>query len=72
MALFMKTRARKPLARGEGNVAINPQPGYRSCRIIDGKPCRCTVAWMTENGNCPCSPNVKTAIAVIPLETNHD
>ena len=33
-----------------------PTPvGY--CRMVNGTPCTCTVAWVADNGNCPCAIN---------------
>lgn len=39
-----------------GGYGDRPTPvGY--CRMIDGTPCGCQVAWVLDNGNCPCARN---------------
>lgn len=32
-------------------------PNHKVGRLVNGKHCGCTVAWMSENGNCPCAIN---------------
>jgi hypothetical protein len=44
------------------HLSSDTQYGDRStpvgyCRMVNGKPCGCTVAWVMPNGNCSCAPN---------------
>jgi hypothetical protein len=40
--------------------------GY--CRLLDGKPCGCTVVWTLSDGSCPCAPHNMTN----PMSKNED
>jgi len=42
-------------------------PGY--CRIVNGKPCECLVAWALKDGTCPCAPGNKSN-PIVPREAN--
>jgi hypothetical protein len=51
-----------------GDTMIVTPPGYRSCRVIDGNPCNCTVAYALDDGTCPCAPgNYSVLLAILPI-----
>jgi hypothetical protein len=39
----------------KGDFWLEAPKGWRACRMINGKPCGCTVAWVREDGRCPCA-----------------
>ena len=42
--------------------------GYAVGRTMpDGTSCGCTVAWMLDNGNCPCAPQELAPLTIKPI-----
>jgi hypothetical protein len=50
------------------DITIAPASGYRSCRIVQGEPCYCTVAFALDDGTCPCAPgDTSNPLAIFPI-----
>ena len=58
-----------------GQEQYNSRPvsadGYKVGRIVRNKPCGCTVAWILENGNCPCAPKEFAPLTISQVTTTN-